>query len=1614
MPLLSQIIARVQADTDPAKRNLREVRAEMVGVGEAAVAASPLIDQLAGRLNGQQQELIQLRRQLDRAVAGYGATSQQAEVLRLAIDGLSRGIQVNGQFLAQAVNQVGIWSQSWSGAQRLLAAPMPTALVATSQGMQALAGITQGAATPVAQLTDRLAFQQRELEQLQNRLTNAVNAHGAASQQAQQLQLAVDRLSASYQTNQQQLSLSLQRSQQAAQAEAQHAQGASQSAQAVQALAQTAQGAEGRVAALAQQTIHQYQQLELLQRGLVTTIARYGEGSQQADRAKLAIDKLTGSIQQNEQRLVEASRRGTDWTQVWIGAQRSVGELAVQAVQRLSGALVSAGQTAVQSYAANERLGDSLEALVAQEKLQSGAAQTMSEALAQSGQQAQALLGWNQQLAVNSPFGEAGVAQAFQMAQSYGFVSDSANKTDITAKRLTQTLIDFAAGAGRNEETMQRIAATLGQIQAKGKLAGDEIVQLSEAGLPIRQILADAMGITTQKVVELQERGLIPANVAIRAVVESLEKNFGGAAARSADSVAGLLNSMEDLQQVSLRNLFSGSIEAMQPLLKELVGTLSDPATQAAITEFGRDFGNGLRIVLPEIVGGIRELAESTQRAYVAAEPLFTFLGDYGVPIVGTLTGAIGALAVNSAAYAVTQQIQTLPAIVATTQALYAQARAAAVAAGPFAAIGLAVGVLAQQYGELQQQADEIAAKLAIERQEYGLVSNVLDRYAASQDYAKQATRAQKDGLEELRGEQQNHIRALAELEAKEQNWAGSNRASAGLRQAHAEAVAREKAEIERLGRAINDQATQLGNSLAGYDELALRSNDAVEDLRLQRDGHSQLQQATEQTTAALGDQTKELAQLASQGAAAFGQLAQSGADWRAEETDQAREHQQRQAELAADAAQRAVELDRDTAEKRAEQAQTYSDKVADIQKGAAASALADQRAFEEQQAAAADTHAQKLSDLAQKGADLQADAARASADAAGEYGRKRAEQVERAEEQLGQIVQRAAEQRAQVEQRYQDQQTQAAQAHEQKLADLAQRAVDLRTEAAREAADQAQRYSDEIADLTQRANEQLGELAQRAADRQQDLERQAQDRQRDQAESHQDKLAELQERLAKAQTDVQREAAQKAIDEENARYERERQRAAEKLQREQQEIQAELARDQQRAAEKLQKELAEAAQERARAEQRAQEKLALKEQELTRQRAQEEAAYAAKTAQEQQRYERSKAEAEAKTAQDLAQQQAAADKSLAALAEQYDREQAARALKLSDAQADLARETADQEREYSKRRQQAQADYARQRAEREAKTAEQLADAQTAYAKEEAETARHYERQRQQQATALADQQAAAQAAYAEQAQQRAVQRAEEEQEQRQQLGRSLIAYAEHLRETGQLDGERAAAFIAQTRAQYEVRETLEQAAYGRATAIIDQYARDAGGSLDSVGRALGAVTDGAVQQQRVFDEQLAASVDQVAQRFAEGRLPIDDYARALRDIPSEIATQIRVDLLASAPEALQRYTDFKDSQGDGGPPKRALGGPAFAGELYEVNEGARREYFRPAVNGTVVPLAPGGGAGGGGMTITGPITIVVQGADASDPRGAALKIRDELIRLGRENGGSIFGGLA
>jgi tape measure domain-containing protein len=291
-------------------------------------------------------------------------------------------------------------------------------------------------------------------------------------------------------------------------------------------------------------------------------------------------------------------------------AQITAGILGADMLKGIASGLANITQEALQSYAAYERLGMALQSLTARELLNTGQAGNMTQAMGLAADKSQELLKWIEKLAIQSPFNQEDVAGAFRLSMAYGFTTDE-------AKRLTGAMIDFAAGSGASGYSMQMISLALGQIKAKGKLAGQEVLQLTNAGLDVRGILAESFGVTTEELIRMQERGLIPANEAIEAIVSTLERDFGGAAKAQAGTFSGLLASLEDIKSVGLREFFEGTFKSVQPYLQKFVDTLSSEEFMNSLNKLGQGLGKTVSNVM-EFVASLQGVASAIMHVFTS------------------------------------------------------------------------------------------------------------------------------------------------------------------------------------------------------------------------------------------------------------------------------------------------------------------------------------------------------------------------------------------------------------------------------------------------------------------------------------------------------------------------------------------------------------------------------------------------------------------------------------------------------------------------------------------------------------------------------------------------------------------------------------------------------------------------------------------------------------------------------------------------------------------------------------------------------------------------------------------------------------------------------------
>jgi len=172
-----------------------------------------------------------------------------------------------------------------------------------------------------------------------------------------------------------------------------------------------------------------------------------------------------------------------------------------------------------------------------------------------SAEKAQAFLNDMADFAAKTPFGYEELLDASKKMLAYGFSAENVLPT-------LRAVGDATAALGMGSEGIDRVTLALGQILAKGKLSGEEMRQLTEAGIPAWHMLAEAMGTTVPELQKMVSKGLVPGAKAVEMLTAGMEKRFGGMMASMENTWQGVTSSIKDIWRMTVgaltQNLFGG------------------------------------------------------------------------------------------------------------------------------------------------------------------------------------------------------------------------------------------------------------------------------------------------------------------------------------------------------------------------------------------------------------------------------------------------------------------------------------------------------------------------------------------------------------------------------------------------------------------------------------------------------------------------------------------------------------------------------------------------------------------------------------------------------------------------------------------------------------------------------------------------------------------------------------------------------------------------------------------------------------------------------------------------------------------------------------------------
>ncbi len=296
-----------------------------------------------------------------------------------------------------------------------------------------------------------------------------------------------------------------------------------------------------------------------------------------------------GDTSNVDRAMARTESEATSWGQRLGGTIKRVmeiatGNLLANAGGKLAGMANNTLRTGFELVKNYELQVQSLQSLAARELMNTGAAKNMTEALEKARVIGEANIKWVEKLAIKSPFSSEDITGAYQMGAAMGINGDN-------LKVLIQDTVDWAAASGKNREAMNDVFLAIGQINTAGTTTWQDLMQLTTRGVPVWEYMAKSMGKTVPEVQKMVSKGLVPATVAIKALSDGFHGDFGGAAERMANSLAGLTGSLKDLVSITLRNLFQPALQAIQPYLAAFVSALGDEKLQGAVLAVGAAIG---------------------------------------------------------------------------------------------------------------------------------------------------------------------------------------------------------------------------------------------------------------------------------------------------------------------------------------------------------------------------------------------------------------------------------------------------------------------------------------------------------------------------------------------------------------------------------------------------------------------------------------------------------------------------------------------------------------------------------------------------------------------------------------------------------------------------------------------------------------------------------------------------------------------------------------------------------------------------------------------------------------------------------------------------------------
>lgn len=324
---------------------------------------------------------------------------------------------------------------------------------------------------------------------------------------------------------------------------------------------------------------------------------------------------------------------------------------------------------------------------------------TSLEVMLGSASKASAMIEKMRDFAAKTPLTLENVISGGSLLMSYGV--DESNLIDTMTK-----LGDLARG---NAEKMDRITLAYGQMLAKGKVTGEELMQMAEAGVPLQTALAESIGVTGEefsKMVSAGKVGIDDLNKAITGLTTGNGK-FAGMMEKQSQTMHGMLSTLLDNLSEFMRKMGEGAFGEVKSALQEASDLLAEWEEDGTLDRWAQGVGVLLKNLIAFLKQAISVGLDFKEAIIAGAVALGMFKVAIGIGNVISATVA-AVKSFSTATKAATAAQATFNAVGAANPYVFIASAVLAVVAG-IATFAVTTNNATQSVEELTQAASELS-----------------------------------------------------------------------------------------------------------------------------------------------------------------------------------------------------------------------------------------------------------------------------------------------------------------------------------------------------------------------------------------------------------------------------------------------------------------------------------------------------------------------------------------------------------------------------------------------------------------------------------------------------------------------------------------------------------------------------------------------------------------------------------------------------------------------------------------------------------------------------------------------------------------------------------------